>query len=101
MHRWIAPTLFGALLATGCSHLESDWKTGTASGDAALTTKVKARLLDDPATAGMDVRVATTQGKVRLTGNASREQSDRAVRIARSVPGVKQVDDDIQTQPNS
>ena len=48
----------------------------------------------------MDVRVAATEGTVRLTGNASREQADRAVRIAKAVPGVKQVDNDIHT-PNS
>ncbi len=102
MHRTLAGALCGALLATGCSHLASDWRVGRdATGDAALVTKVKARLLDDPATAAMDVRVAATQGTVRLAGNASREQSDRAVRIARSVPGVKQVDNQIQAQPNS
>jgi hyperosmotically inducible protein len=101
MHRWLTAALLGALLATGCSHLKSDWQTGTATGDAALTTKVKARLLDDPATAAMDVRVATTQGTVRLSGNASHEQSDRAARIAGAVPGVKQVQNEIQTQPNS
>jgi osmotically-inducible protein OsmY len=48
----------------------------------------------------MDVRVAATQGTVRLSGNASREQTERAVRIAQSVPGVKQVDNQIHT-PNS
>jgi osmotically-inducible protein OsmY len=102
MHRRVGAVLLGALLATGCSHLASDWRVGRdTTGDAALVTKVKARLLDDPATAAMDVRVAATQGTVRLTGSASREQSDRAVRIAKSVPGVKQVDNDIQSQPNS
>ncbi len=102
MHRRFAVLLFGALLATGCSHLAADWRVGSdTTGDAALVTKVKARLLDDPATAAMDVRVAATEGTVRLTGNAGREQADRAVRIARSVPGVKQVDNDIQTPPNS
>jgi osmotically-inducible protein OsmY len=102
MHRKLAAVLLCALAVTGCSHLENEWRTGTATtGDAALVTKVKARLLDDPATAAMDVRVAAAQGTVRLSGSASREQSDRATRIAKSVPGVKQVDNDIQTQPNS
>jgi hyperosmotically inducible protein len=100
MHRMVAAALAGAVLVGGCSHLKSDWRTGAATGDAALTTKVKARLLDDPATAGMDVRVATAQGTVELSGNASREQADRAVKIARSVPGVQQVRNEIHT-PNS
>jgi osmotically-inducible protein OsmY len=102
MHRTLAAALLCALAVTGCSHLENDWRTGKATtGDAALVTKVKARLLDDPATAAMDVRVAATQGTVRLSGSASREQADRAAGIAKSVPGVKQVENDIQTQPNS
>lgn len=101
MHRGLSAVLCGALLVTGCSHLASDWRTGReTTGDAGLVTSVKARLLDDPATAAMDVRVAATQGTVRLSGNASREQTERAVRIAREVPGVKQVDNQIRT-PNS
>jgi osmotically-inducible protein OsmY len=100
-HRRLVAALVCALAVTGCSHLKDEWHTGTATtGDAALVTKVKARLIDDPATAAMDVRVAATRGTVRLSGSASREQSDRAARIARSVPGVEQVDNDIQT-PNS
>jgi osmotically-inducible protein OsmY len=100
--RLAAAVLCGALLTTGCSHLASDWRMGRdTTGDATLVTKVKARLLDDPGTSAMDVRVAATQGTVRLSGNASREQSERAVEIAKSVPGVKQVDNQIQTPPNS
>ena len=100
MHRWLAAAFTGALLMAGCSHLASDWREGrNAPGDAALVTQVKARLLDDPATAAMDVRVAVSDGTVRLSGNASREQSDRAAKIAGSVPGVKQVQNDIH--PNS
>jgi len=100
-HRRLAAALVGALLVTGCSHLASDWRMGRdTTADATLVTKVKARLLDDPATAAMDVRVAAREGRVRLTGSSTREQADRAVRIAKAVPGVKQVDDDIHT-PNS
>src|SRR5262249_16631175 len=100
--RLAAAVLSGALLTTGCSHLASDWRMGRdTTGDATLVTKVKARLLDDPNTAAMDVRVAATQGPVRPSGSASREHSDRPVQIPRSVPGVKQVDNQIQTSPNS
>jgi osmotically-inducible protein OsmY len=50
----------------------------------------------------MNVRVATAQGDVRLSGVArSREDAERAARLARSVKGVKAVQNDIRLGPES
>jgi osmotically-inducible protein OsmY len=50
----------------------------------------------------MNLAVSTSGGKVELLGVAgSREQSDRAARLARSAPGVKVVDNQISIQPRS
>jgi osmotically-inducible protein OsmY len=49
----------------------------------------------------MDVRVRAERGDVRLSGTArSREDADRAERLARSVAAVKVVENDIRLLPN-
>ena len=61
--------------------------------DSWITTKVKADLLVDEQTKGLDINVSTTNGVVTLAGRLdSREQVDKAVSIARAIKGVKSVD---------
>jgi osmotically-inducible protein OsmY len=99
--RLAAVALVGAALAAGCAQ----WRDRLALArpdDAAITTAVKARFLDDPTVSAMNVRVATAQGDVRLSGAArSREDAERAARLARSVKGVKAVQNDIRLGPES
>lgn len=71
--------------------------TGAAAGraidDSIITTKVKTALLADSVVKGTDISVETTKGDVLLSGAvASRDQADRALKIAKSVEGVKNVD---------
>lgn len=66
--------------------------TGTQIDDALITTKVKARLIEDPITKARKIDVDTVNGVVTLTGLVdSEEEINRAVAIAQSVPGVKKV----------
>ncbi|HBL24578.1 MAG TPA: hypothetical protein DDZ40_10750 [Deltaproteobacteria bacterium] len=61
--------------------------------DASITTQVKAKLLEDDITKGIAVSVQTFDGTVTLIGAVeSQAQIDSASRIARSVKGVKAVD---------
>lgn len=65
---------------------------GETLDDATLTAKVKAVLLQAPDVKGTDVNVNTEKGVVQLSGFvASQGQIERAMQLARSVAGVKEV----------
>ena len=64
-----------------------------------ITSKVKAKLLDDERVDGLDVNVDSTNGVVKLSGWASSAAEIRtASDIARSVDGVKSVNNDLQVK---
>jgi osmotically-inducible protein OsmY len=61
--------------------------------DAAITGKVKAALLADPAVEGSRIDVDTRAAVVTLTGQlADAAQAQRAAELARGVSGVKDVE---------
>ncbi|MDX8402071.1 MAG: BON domain-containing protein [Mariprofundaceae bacterium] len=67
---------------------------GNLFSDSWITARVKARLLDDPATSGLSIHVETVDGKVYLQGIVrSRAEQRRAMRLARGVDGVTAVVD--------
>jgi hyperosmotically inducible protein len=72
------------LASNGSQHVVSDsW----------ITTKVKSDLLADKVTQGFDVKVATTNGVVALTGSLPNEAAvNHAKAVALQVDGVKSVD---------
>ncbi len=98
---WIAVATLAltpaAALAADSSSPESQLdsaldKTKEKAGAAWLTTKVKAALLADTGTSGIDVHVETTNGVVTLTGTVESEVvKSNAERIARSIDGVHSV----------
>ena len=60
--------------------------------DALLTHKVKLELLADNGVHGLDIHVKTTKKVVYLTGAVRTVQErDRAIEVARRVPGVREV----------
>jgi osmotically-inducible protein OsmY len=64
--------------------------------DTTITTKVKAKLFDDPQTSGFAISVKTYQGTVQLSGFVTGDkEKDRAAELARGVPGVKNVKNDL------
>lgn len=92
----LAAAIFGAALAAGCTNL-GDKSAGQAVDDAAITTKVKAKFVEDKAVSALNIKVNTYQGTVQLSGFAkSAEEAERAGQIARSVNGVKLVKNDIR-----
>lgn len=65
---------------------------GTQIDDAVITTKVKAKLIEDPVTKARKIDVDTVNGVVTLTGLVDTEaEIKRALEIASSVAGVKKV----------
>ena len=95
----LAAALFGAALAVGsvgCTNLGQK-SAGAAVDDAAITTKVKAKFVEDPVVKAMNIKVDTYQGVVQLSGFAnSQTEADKAAQIARGTSGVKSVKNDIR-----
>jgi hyperosmotically inducible protein len=95
---FLAPALAAAVLV-GCAATPDHESTGVYFDDATVTSKVKADLIEDPLTKARDISVTTDQGIVQLSGVVdSQEQRDEAVRVAKSIPGVRSVDDGMQLQ---
>jgi hyperosmotically inducible periplasmic protein len=99
--------LAGALLAPAATHAAgtTTTQTGTtttqkatgAVGDAAITTKVKAKFAADNQVSAMKIKVDTDSGVVKLTGNAkTQEEADKAAEIAKNTDGVTSVMNDIR-----
>ena len=86
----------------GVKTVNSEIKLGKPStnsliSDTVITTKVKAKLLDDPITSGFSVHVETVDGVVYLQGIVeSDEQVYRAKDVALSVGGVTAVENKLR-----
>ncbi len=84
---------------SGCNVLRGQSTPGEYVDDVAITTKVKAKLLDDDSVEGLDVNVDSTNGKVTLSGWADSEAEVRAAgQLAREVDGVKSVENKLQVK---
>lgn len=61
--------------------------------DTWITTKVKADLLASSNVPGTEVKVDTVSGVVSLSGTvATQAEKDKAIKVARGIKGVKNVD---------
>jgi osmotically-inducible protein OsmY len=101
LNRTASAIFLAVTLATmvGCAATPTRESTGEYIDDAAVTTKVKAALLDQPSLKSFDIHVATFNGTVYLSGAvASRYAMDEAVKVARGVAGVKAVKNDMQVE---
>lgn len=93
--RWIVAALATSLL-TACAGNATRESTGEYIDDSVITTKVKAKFFDNPQVRVMAINVETHKGIVQLSGFAAGEtERSRAVDLARTVPGVKAVHNDI------
>jgi BON domain len=83
----------------GCAATPTRESTGEYLDDAAVTTKVKAAMLDQPSLKSFDIHVVTLKGTVYLSGVvASRYAMDEAVKVARGIAGVRTVKNDMQVE---
>jgi osmotically-inducible protein OsmY len=96
--RYFAASVIAAGIAvSGCNVIRGQSTAGQYADDVAITTKVKAKLLDSDRVDGLDVNVDSMNGRVTLKGWASSAGEIRAAgEIARSVEGVKSVDNQLQ-----
>lgn len=83
-------------LTTGCAVTSHQETTSEYTRDSEITARVKAAMYKDPAVKGTQVSVTTMKGVVQLSGFVdSAAAKDRAGQIARSVPGVVDVHNDL------
>ncbi|MGR9087737.1 MAG: BON domain-containing protein [Gammaproteobacteria bacterium] len=80
----------------GCAGSHKHESTGEYLDDSVLTSKVKASILGDSRLKVMQISVETFKGIVQLSGFVdSSEAAERAVQLARTVKGVKQVNNSL------
>jgi hyperosmotically inducible protein len=85
----IGPAADGAVVVRAADDLE----------DGAITARVKSRLALDEAIRSRDIRVATKDAAVTLSGQvASDAEREKAVKLARETEGVKSVVDRLEVK---
>jgi len=83
-------------LVTACAAISGRETSGEYVDDATITTKVKAEIFNDASLKVLQINVETMQDVVQLSGFVDSSRSkDRAEQIARAVPGVRAVKDDL------
>jgi osmotically-inducible protein OsmY len=92
-------TLFASIIIlalVACAPTAKREGTGEYIDDAMITTKVKTALAADPDVKATEVKVETFKGDVQLSGFVSSPESvQKAIEIARKVPGVRGVKNDM------
>ena len=90
--QFVAVLTISLLLLQACAPTATRESTGEYLDDTAITTKIKTKLLADPVVSGFAISVETFRGRVVLSGFVnSQAQVDRAIALAREVPGVREV----------
>lgn len=97
----IATLTMAAMLAvSGCAVTRGQESVGAYVDDTAITTAVKARLLENKEVAGTSISVETMKGTVMLSGFAKDVTEKRtAEALAWKVEGVKAVKNEIAVRP--
>ena len=91
----VAAVMSTAVIA-GCAATPNSASTGQTIDDSVITAKIKAKLIDDPTTKAHEISVETFKGTVQLSGFVETAQErTRAVQVAKSVDGVKNVKDSL------
>ena len=88
------------LLSTGCAVVRGQETVGAYVDDAAITTAVKAKFVDDKIVSAGSISVETLNGVVQLSGFAnSTTEKIQAEQIARRSKNVRSVRNDIVVRP--
>jgi osmotically-inducible protein OsmY len=88
------------IIGSGCAVGRGQESAGAYVDDAAITTSVKAKFVEDKTVAASSIKVETLNGTVQLSGFAkSSAEKSQAENIARNVKNVKAVRNDIVVRP--
>ena len=95
---YLVGILFVAL-TLGCASTAKQEGTGEYVDDTVITTKVKAAIFNEPTLKSAEINVETFKGVVQLSGFVtSKAAENKAIAVARTVPGVKSVKDDMRVK---
>jgi osmotically-inducible protein OsmY len=94
---FIASTL---AVTSGCAVIRGQESVGAYVDDAAITTAIKAKMVESKAVDAGAIKVETLNGTVMLSGFAkSSTEKSAAENIARESKGVKSVQNNIAVRP--
>ena len=92
--------LAAAVLVSGCSVFRKQESVGAYVDDATVTTRVKAKFVENKDVAASAIKVETLNGTVQLSGFAKNgTEKSMAESIARNTGGVRDVRNDIIIRP--
>lgn len=95
MKRFLVSLLL-VISVVGCAGSQKHESTGEYFDDSAITTKVKTSILGDSRLKLLQINVKTFKGTVQLSGFVdSSDMATRAAEIARTVKGVKMVNNSL------
>jgi len=84
---------------SACAATDKKESTGQYIDNSVLTLKVKSAIFDDPTLKLSEISVQSYKGEVQLSGFVSTiEQTNKAVEIAKSIPGVTSVKNDMRVK---
>ncbi|MEW6117505.1 MAG: BON domain-containing protein [Nitrospirota bacterium] len=85
--------------AAGCATFTGK-TAGQIASDTAITSKINAKIVQDPELAYLKIDVDTFEGNVTLSGQVpSAEARDRLVALAKATEGVKSVKQNLVIEP--
>ncbi len=92
--------LIGSLSMAACAIGREQSSAGQYIDDSVVTTQIKAKYVKSDAVDASAIKVETLKGTVQLSGFAKSEnEKDQAAKIAKTVAGVKEVENDIVVKP--
>ncbi|HTP38806.1 MAG TPA: BON domain-containing protein [Steroidobacteraceae bacterium] len=90
------------LAVSACAATRTREAPGEAVDDSVVTTRVKTALIGDKMTKAHQIAVDTRRGVVQLSGFVdSANERDEAVRVARKINGVREVQDNLKISPGA
>jgi osmotically-inducible protein OsmY len=93
-------TALALVTMTGCAVTRGQETIGAYVDDATITTRIKARFVENPQVDASSISVETLNGTVMLSGFAKNAtERTMAGDIARGVSGVKAVKNEIAVRP--
>ena len=97
----IPALVFSAVLIslTACAATQTQESTGQYVDNSVLTAKVKTAIFNEPTLKSTEISVETFKGEVQLSGFVSSiEQTNKAVEVAKTIPGVTSVKNDMRVK---
>ena len=97
----VSVIVFSSMLISisACTATETKESTGQYVDNSVLTAKVKTAIFNEPTLKSSEITVETFKGEVQLSGFVSSiEQTNKAVEVAKSIPGVTAVKNDMRVK---